>query len=344
MGEAQRNKQYDLLRFVGISCIILAHVGLNGTIFQLRNFDVPLMVLLSGIAYTEYSSNHYDSYFDYLKSRFFRMILPTWLFLIFYNTFSYIASGDAVAVTTLIKQAMFYGGVDIGIWIIRIFVSIALIAPFLYEIDLRFFTNKSYYIFSALCYITYELLHLLLSGTVDHGIMWHLDNIFFITIPYSLIFMYGLRAKKISKNDLQIHILLFGLLFSVYLLIGYFVCGKIVQTQPFKYPPKAYYLSFAMLVSVSLYYATKYHNLKIQNFKLIQYIGQSTLWIYLWHWFFLKLYHYINLPSNYLLKYLTVYSCTLIIVYSQQLIVKNLMLKIPDHSIKRRVILKSHIG
>ena len=99
-----------------------------------------------------------------------------------------------------------------------------------------------------------------------------------------------------------------------------------------------------MLVSVTLYYATAYYNFRIQNLRLVQFIGQSTLWIYLWHWFFLKSYNYLNMPGNYIVRYFTIYACTIVIVYLQRMLVKKLLNTIPDYSLKRRLLLKSFVG
>ena len=42
-----REKKIDVLKFIGLFCIILAHVNPPQIIFQIRNFDVVLMILLS---------------------------------------------------------------------------------------------------------------------------------------------------------------------------------------------------------------------------------------------------------------------------------------------------------
>ena len=44
-----RNLDYDFLKFIGIFCIVFAHIGVSPYVFQIRNFDVPLMVLLGGM-------------------------------------------------------------------------------------------------------------------------------------------------------------------------------------------------------------------------------------------------------------------------------------------------------
>ncbi|HID69714.1 MAG TPA: acyltransferase, partial [Desulfobacterales bacterium] len=126
-----RNTNLDFLRFIAISCIILAHMGIPTIIFQARNFDVPLMVLLSGISFSLYSSKSYSSYPSYLYSRFIRLIIPTWIFLVFYNSMIWAGNNDIPSTYNLCLQFSLIGGSDIGIWIIRIFFSMAIIAPFL---------------------------------------------------------------------------------------------------------------------------------------------------------------------------------------------------------------------
>ena len=46
-----RDNRIDILRTTGLAMIILAHVYPPPLLFHLRNFDVPLMVLLSGMSF-----------------------------------------------------------------------------------------------------------------------------------------------------------------------------------------------------------------------------------------------------------------------------------------------------
>src|SRR4051812_10196060 len=78
----KRNITIDLLRVAGLLCIILAHVSPPETIFQIRNFDVPLMVMVSGMLFS--LTNKDEQMFrplDYVKKRFVRLVIPVWLFL-----------------------------------------------------------------------------------------------------------------------------------------------------------------------------------------------------------------------------------------------------------------------
>lgn len=47
----QRNMTVDAMRCFGLLLIILAHVSPPDTLFQIRTFDVPMMVFISGMSY-----------------------------------------------------------------------------------------------------------------------------------------------------------------------------------------------------------------------------------------------------------------------------------------------------
>ena len=75
-----RDRRVDILRFIGLAMIILAHVSPPPFLFQLRNFDVPLMVLLSAISYG-LSYKPTETYPMYFWKRIKRLVFPVWLFL-----------------------------------------------------------------------------------------------------------------------------------------------------------------------------------------------------------------------------------------------------------------------
>ena len=51
----KRDCSLDILRAIAIVGIFIAHTTHNNLLLQIRDFDVPLMVFISGIAYN-YSS------------------------------------------------------------------------------------------------------------------------------------------------------------------------------------------------------------------------------------------------------------------------------------------------
>ena len=79
----KRDIKFDLMRIIGLAAIILAHTSPPWPISQLRNFDVPLMVIVSGAVFG-LSSNNKINYFHYLIGRTARLLLPTYIFLIIF--------------------------------------------------------------------------------------------------------------------------------------------------------------------------------------------------------------------------------------------------------------------
>ena len=77
----KRDPSIDLLRFIGLTMIILAHIGLSRStslLFQLRSFDVPLMVFTSGLAF---SGRNTGAYLLFIGKRTLRLIVPVYLFV-----------------------------------------------------------------------------------------------------------------------------------------------------------------------------------------------------------------------------------------------------------------------
>ncbi|HAU4367247.1 TPA: hypothetical protein F6W26_04825, partial [Citrobacter amalonaticus] len=128
----KRNGIIDVLRFLGLSLIILAHTNPNEYIFQLRNFDVPLMFIVMGMSYN-ITSNKQRTKVSYITSRFRRIIFPTWIFL----TLIFIACYLCYLTFNLSKfhftqyeiLSSFSLARGIGyVWVIRLFFAVSVIA------------------------------------------------------------------------------------------------------------------------------------------------------------------------------------------------------------------------
>jgi len=73
--------EVDLLRFIGISMFFLAHIGPPAALFQLRSFDVPLMIFVSGLSY---SGRQVVGYASFVRKRLGRLLIPLYFFLTVY--------------------------------------------------------------------------------------------------------------------------------------------------------------------------------------------------------------------------------------------------------------------
>lgn len=319
-------------------------MGIPTIIFQARNFDVPLMVLLSGISFSLYSSKSYSSYPSYLYSRFIRLIIPTWIFLVFYNSMIWAGNNDIPSTYNLCLQFSLIGGSDIGIWIIRIFFSMAIIAPFLLKINNQLISNKAFFITLFVTYIIYEIFLYNSRLILPEELFKITKLIILFTVSYGVIFLFGIRIPSLKSKEIKLSILVFGIVFFTSLSILYAQNNKIIPTQQFKYPPQIYYFSYALFASLVLFYLTKFHESKLYQLRLFQFIGRSTLWIYLWHWFFIKVYNYINIDLHYFSKYMVIYSSTIVLVYVQTSLVSLVTDRKILNTNKNRLLIKLFTG
>ena len=322
-----RNDQIDFLRFIGLSLIIFAHVSPPQALFQLRNFDVLLMVLVSALSFLA-SFKPIINYPHYIWSRCKRLIAPVWIFLTLYfiSLFVIAPTSADLSPKTIISSYALLDGIGY-VWIIRVFMLVALAAPFIYACHAKINSNTKYLTILFLIYTAYEICLFYTSDFIHDGMMKHMADIIYYIIPYSLLFAYGLRMPQISTRH-HIAILITSLLIFC-LMAGYFCYttggGTIMQTQNYKYPPSLYYLSFA-LVGCQFTWLVKNKVWDIIRLlppikKLILFIAQNSLWIYLWHIPFIKFIH-----LNYIEKYIFVYGVATLIVTAQYYVVTRLLI------------------
>lgn len=64
MANLERDKSIDVLRAIALTGMIIIHISPTiGWISEIRSFDVPLMVFLSGVSYTLSSGGGQDFIF-----------------------------------------------------------------------------------------------------------------------------------------------------------------------------------------------------------------------------------------------------------------------------------------
>lgn len=127
----QRDLGIDLLRAIGLLCIILAHVNPPHLLWELRSFDVVMMVCISTISYTEYSKP--QPYLKYLKGRIKRLLFPTWEYILLLGAVFYIISlitntPTPFPLKTIVIGLITFHGIGY-LWIIRVFLYNAFINP-----------------------------------------------------------------------------------------------------------------------------------------------------------------------------------------------------------------------
>jgi len=324
-----RDKKIDLLRFIGLSSLIMVHIDCPGWLFQLLNFSVPLIVIASAMAmsYTQWKGD----YWSYVIKRIKRLFFPVWLFLTFYFIFlkvtnlapNYLTFQNIIDNYTISNNGGF-------MWIIRVFLLVALVAPFIAQLDRKIKSNRKYLAILLVGYLLYEgLMHL--SAFVGDGALKEFINFYVdYALGYGMIFALGMRIRKLSTKELWF---VGGFAMIVFVILGayHFVQeGHFVQTQKFKYPPSAYYVSYAIVACLITWalvdkFVGTLVTMNIWIESAVMFIAQNTLWLYFWHTIALFVSYRMH-EQNFLMKYFVVYGLSILAVFIQNKIVKKVVL------------------
>lgn len=300
----------DFLKAFGLAAIIIAHANPPSILFAFRSFDVPLMVILSSYlarkSYRKYKDTN-DGILNYYKTRFARLVFPTWLFLIIYFIVVGLVVKDARSFDYYLKSFLLtkYG---IGyVWIMLIYLYSALLVPVIERIG---FSIKAVVVI-ILFYLAYEILYHFQIGTNNMFV----ETTFYYIIPYGLLTYIGYNLDKIKRKKLIIFIVVNLIIFTATALYLHARTGDFQQVQAYKYPPRLYYLSYGIFFSLSLMTICKNKRYeKYFNNKIIQYISSHSMWIYLWHILTLSTYEKLHLPENWILKFIAVSISAILIV------------------------------
>ncbi len=310
----QRDERIDLLRFIGLAMVILAHVYPPLIVAQLRNFDVPLMVLVSALSFS--ASVKQESYGQYVWARVKRLVFPVWLFLALYFALEW-AFAFPVALPSLEKIWYTFTLIDgIGyVWVIRIFLLVALIGPFVYRFHQRETNHFKYVGVLALVYAIFQAMVWWLLPILSGSLKTVLLNTVFYVLPYGVVFAFGLRVPTMLKSELWRWFITFAVLFVAMALWYFSQTDQFKPTQHFKYPPQHYYLAYALMVSIALWLAAA-TMLKLlyraRLIALVMFAGSNSIWIYLWHIFFLQIF-----KMDWLSNYLLVFACSTAVTWLQ---------------------------
>lgn len=321
-----RDHRIDVLRSFGLCLIILAHCSPPGVLFQVRNFDVPLMVLISGIAFSLSFNPNRTSYLRYVKDRLKRLILPVWCFLtIFFISCMLFEFPSALPhIDKIIDSYLLHEGIGY-VWIIRVFFMVALIAPLIFHLHRRIKSNIFFLSLIMAVFVFNEVVNFLLKDSFAYGGLPELvEKTLLYALPYGAVFALGLRFLFLTRRQL---IAITGVMGLVFITIGaglLLTHGKFVPTQAYKYPPQIYYFSYAIFMSLLLWMLMDYimriiYFLKIDD--ILMFMGRNSIWIYLWHIAILSI---IDMP--YYVEFPAVLFVSVMITFFQFILINKFLL------------------
>lgn len=319
-----RDLRIDFLRFLGLSLVIIAHVQAPFTLTQIRSFDVPLMVFVSGLTA---SMKPITNYGQFIWKRTKRLVIPVWLYLIVYLTVFYIAQSfllpEKYLTGRMIGRSFLLLDESIGyVWIIRVFLLMMLITPPIASLSRRIQSDYLYIGLILSVLFLNQVVYQVSSQIGDYIVKEVIVDFLIYGLAYSVPFALGVRLKEANKKTL----LLYGILGSVVLILLCVNCimagnDPIGVSSGFKFPPRPYFIVYGSLISVALW-GTRSCWGRISDNRFTAFIGQNTIWIYLWHMPF-ALFATVYL-HNWLIKYVFVYGLALLLFYVQYHIVRKI--------------------
>lgn len=296
--------------------IILAHVNAPDALFLFRCFDVPLMVFVSGLTC---SGKHIDSYWKYIWKRTKRLIVPTYLFLTAYFVITFVLSlvfskYEPFSLRQVAESYLLVNGIGY-IWIIRVFLLIMLVTPLLLLIEKKI-SNDKLLIISIIVGVALTTIAAKYSVAMENPYLRTIcSNWIVYLMGYSLMFILGLRMKHIDAKRERSIALWIAVVAAA--LVGFHFWRNgftMIRVQSYKYPPQSYYLMYGLLMC-SILWCLRKVLVKVLNNRYFLFIGRNTIWIYLYHIFFLYLTS--TLPIHWLAKYVIVYTLAVAVTYLQ---------------------------
>lgn len=289
-----REYGYDLLRTVGLYLIILAHANPPLILANLRSFDVVLMVFVSGATLALHPVQLVN-YRAYLKKRVLRLLMPGWIFLTVFFLFTYILfqlnrgeypfSLDVIVDSYLLNHGIGY------VWIIRVFLLVALSAPLLLQLSNCLSNDWVYLTVIFFVYCLYELFLWLCRSSEFLSQSSLLQDFFFYLIPYSCVLAVGIRVRFMTaRKILLLCIIILFLFFGSAAVAGL----SFMELNEYKYPPRWYYLSYGISISLLAYLLVEYIHLKGLIRSFVVFSSKSSMWIYLWHIFVLYMWQWFS--------------------------------------------------
>ena len=322
----ERVAYIDILRFIGITLIILAHVKPPSPWFEIRMFDVPLMVFVSGLAIVASKGVIYST--KYILHRIKRLLFPVWLFFPVYYLISVLLyrlweidiymSGKSFLYSMILIENVGY------VWIIKVFILIALVSPLLLWLKNNIKCSLLFYVVVLLMLLFH---HILVSQSNLLNNVLLSEYLFYIT-SYGTFFFLGSLAMRQTDCALGFFALLvlgvwYGLLSCQ---LGEFanLDDLLLDIRNGKYPPHFGFVCYGLFCSCSLFIIVRRFSMQ-KGLSLFRFIGSNTLWIYLYHIPFVKI--FAKNDWCWVYNFFITYSMALLLVASQLYLVKRLQNK-----------------
>ena len=313
----KRRVSLDYLKFIGLACLVIAHINAPKVIAEIRSFDVPLMVFISGLLAKE-SFSRSNSSSDYVIKRIERLVVPTYIFLIgFY--FCMFLVGQLPSFDIILHSFLFQrdSGIAGYVWIIWIYVLCAMLTPAIIRIN-----NSFRLILFIILFFTYEIIAYQ-QILVGNRLVYYS---FYSAVPYGLLLTIGIIYSDLNKYQKMLIVVGCTILHILLQFVLYRETGSYVSINEYKYPARFYYFSYSLPISIVLYEVLNKLEIsqKLPMVKGILFISKHSLWVYLWHVFFLAVINYVFPCKYWITRLLVVFTMSVFTTWAQNKVVEIL--------------------
>lgn len=216
------------------------------------------------------------------------------------------------------------------VWIIRVFLLIALVTPFL------LYAQKNFNMFWILigCLAILAFLDMLITNGIgmDKPVIF---NYVYYCMGYAVPFICGLIFPKLKFQN-QIIFTIGSLLFLIIdaglvglrhghsTFLDIFINGNPFIFNNFKYPPQSYFLLYGVVMSAILYLMIVKGKV-YRYLTIFEFIGCNTIWLYLYHIPLIQLTGKLGL--HWAIRYFIVYFLAFILTYAQVKLIEKIQAK-----------------
>jgi peptidoglycan/LPS O-acetylase OafA/YrhL len=286
-----RDFALDLVRAIAIIEVVFAHANPPPVLDQLRNFGVPLLLVISGMAFSLRYQVRPFGFPAHVARRLRQLLVPTWLFLAIYFALMFMLNSTGILPSKIgpqyIIDSILLQNSAPFVWVIRVNLLVSLIAGLLLFVDRRA-NNLALVAVVLLMLVANDLLWraFITSPLARTDIAYHIESNAFYALSYGAMFLLGMRLARLPRWSVLALAALAGSIFAGIAFWYWSETGVFVATNAFKYPPRAYYIAYALMLSLAL--LAFRHELAALvppgwPRALLGFIGANTLWIYLWH-------------------------------------------------------------
>lgn len=317
----KRDVNVDNLRGLAMVLMILTHslapYWANKTarfIWEWSHFSVPLFVFCSIIIFFARSfSFNWKNFFEYIKKRFIRLLIPYYIYLFAHYVLRFILNNHELSWSS-IKQSIYlwFGGSS---WLVFLFLALSILSPIIFYFYKK---NKPLFYFYGLLSF-FSTIYFSFFGFSDYKkIMW---------LPWSIFLYFCIFFLKLKKNKLNVLIsfIFFSAVFVI-LFITHFYRNNTTSLFQNKYPPNLYYLSFGFAAISLLYYLSGAGLFKGKFLHyVLSFFSRHSYSIFFIHVLVISIFDWTNLRIIFpVLKWYNYFFVVIIFTYSVQLLINKI--------------------